>query len=76
MGVVYRAHDTRLNRPVAIKFLSDDLASPAPAAAAFRGEAQMASALNHPHILTVHDTGESEGRLYSCYRVRARRHAP
>ena len=63
MGVVYRARDTKLNRPVAIKFLSDDLADAA-ARRRFQREAQMASSLNHPHILTVYDAGEFEGRQY------------
>ena len=63
MGVVYRALDTRLNRPVAIKVLSNDLADPA-ARRRFQREAQMASALNHPHILTVYDAGEFDGRQY------------
>jgi Tol biopolymer transport system component/tRNA A-37 threonylcarbamoyl transferase component Bud32 len=63
MGVVYRARDTKLNRPVAIKFLSENLAD-ADARRRFQREAQMASALDHPHILTVHDAGEFEGRQY------------
>src|SRR5436853_7723875 len=63
MGVVYRARDTKLNRPVAIKFLSDDLADTA-ARRRFQREAQMASSLNHPHILTVHDVGEFQERQY------------
>src|ERR1700704_3697227 len=63
MGTVYRAVDTKLNRPVAIKFLSDELADAA-ARRRFQREAQMASSLNHPHILTVHDIGEYEGRQY------------
>src|SRR6266566_4032196 len=63
MGTVYRAVDTKLNRPVAIKFLSDDLADAA-ARRRFQREAQMASSLNHPHILTVYDVGEFEGRQY------------
>ncbi len=63
MGVVYRALDTKLNRPVAIKFLSDDLAD-ATARRRFQREAQTASSLNHPHILTVHDVGELDGRQY------------
>jgi serine/threonine protein kinase len=63
MGVVYRALDTRLNRPVAIKFLSEDLADAA-GRRRFQLEAQTASSLNHPHILTVHEVGEVEGRQY------------
>src|SRR5437773_4917599 len=63
MGVVYRALDTKLNRPVAVKFLFGDLADPA-ARRRFQREAQMASSLNHPHILTVHDAGDFEGRQY------------
>jgi serine/threonine protein kinase/Tol biopolymer transport system component len=63
MGVVYRALDTRLNRPVAVKLLFDDLADTA-ARRRFQREAQMASSLNHPHILTVHDAGDFEGRQY------------
>ena len=63
MGTVYRALDTKLNRPVAIKVLSDELADAA-ARRRFQREAQMASSLNHPHILTVYDVGEIEGRQY------------
>src|SRR5437016_12775528 len=63
MGSVYRALDIKLNRPVAIKFLSNELADAA-ARRRFQREAQMASSLNHPHILTVYDAGEFEGRQY------------
>ena len=63
MGTVYRALDTKLNRPVAIKFLSNEFAN-ADARRRFQREAQLASSLNHPHILTVHDIGEFEGRQY------------
>jgi serine/threonine protein kinase/Tol biopolymer transport system component len=63
MGEVYRALDTKLNRPVAIKFLSSDLADPA-ARHRFRREAELASSLNHPHLLTVHDAGEFESEQY------------
>src|SRR5262249_38968405 len=63
MGVVYRALDTKLNRPVAIKFLPEDFADAA-ARRRFQAEAQMASMLNHPHILTVHDVGDWEGHQY------------
>jgi serine/threonine protein kinase len=63
MGTVYRAHDAKLNRPVAIKFLSDRVAD-ASGRRRFQREAQMASSLNHPHILTVHDVGEFGERQY------------
>lgn len=63
MGIVYRALDTKLNRPVAVKFLFDDVADPA-ARRRFQREAQTASSLNHPHIVTVYDAGEFEGRQY------------
>jgi serine/threonine protein kinase/Tol biopolymer transport system component len=63
MGVVYRAVDTKLNRPVAIKFLADHLAGEA-AHQRFQREARTASSLNHPHIVTVHDAGEFDGRPY------------
>jgi serine/threonine protein kinase/Tol biopolymer transport system component len=63
MGTVFRAVDIKLHRPVAIKFLSDDLADAA-ARRRFQREAQVASSLNHPHILTVYDVGEFDGRQY------------
>src|SRR5689334_14328232 len=63
MGTVYLALDTKLNRPVAIKVLSDAVADAA-ARRRFQREAQMASSLNHPHILTVYDAGEFGERQY------------
>ena len=63
MGEVYRARDTRLNRPVAIKFLSEEVADSS-ARRRFQQEAETASALNHPHILTVHEAGEFQDRQY------------
>lgn len=63
MGVVYRAIDTKLNRWVAIKFLSGYIADAA-AKRRFQQEAATASSLNHPHIVTVHDLGEHDGRPY------------
>src|SRR6476646_6289500 len=63
MGAVYRALDVKLNRPVAVKVLSEELADAA-ARRRFQREAQMASSLNHPHILTVYDAGEIDGRQY------------
>ena len=63
MGVVFRAVDSRLGRPVAIKFLSSALAD-ASTRRRFQREAQTASSLSHPHILTVHDVGEFEGEQF------------
>ena len=63
MGVVYRALDTSLGRPVAIKVLFDEFAA-SDARWRFQREAQTASSLNHPHIVTVHAAGETDGRQY------------
>jgi serine/threonine protein kinase len=63
IGTVYRATDTKLNRPVAIKFLTAAVAD-ADARRRFKQEAETASALNHPHIVTVYDVGEHDGRQY------------
>jgi non-specific serine/threonine protein kinase len=63
MGRVFRARDTRLQRPVAIKVLSSEMADGS-ARHRFEREAINASALNHPHILTVHETGETDGHPY------------
>ena len=61
MGEVYRARDTRLNRTIAIKVLPSGLADDSDRLHRFEQEAQAASALNHPNILTIHDIGHEAG---------------
>ena len=64
MGVVYAARDLKLNRLVALKFLSSgSIASPG-ALERLRKEAEVISSLNHPHIETIHDLHEVDGKLF------------
>jgi serine/threonine protein kinase/Tol biopolymer transport system component len=64
MGVVLSGHDPRLNRVVAIKALSPQLASNPTAHRRFLREAQAAAAVSHPHVVTIHAVGEQEGTPY------------
>src|SRR6266513_189553 len=61
MGVVYKARDTHLDRPVAIKVLPLEAVADPERKRRFVQEAKAASALNHPNIVTVHDIGKEGG---------------
>ena len=64
MGEVYRAHDSRLNREVAIKVLPAAFSRDPDRLRRFQQEARAVAALNHPNILAIHDFGEHQGSPY------------
>ena len=64
MGEVWRARDTRLDRSVAVKLLSSELANNAQLKIRFEREARSISQLNHPHICTLFDVGDDRGTSY------------
>ena len=61
MGEVYRARDTRLERDVALKVLPGEFTNDRDRFRRFEREAKTLASLNHPHIVTIHDVGESAG---------------
>jgi serine/threonine-protein kinase len=65
MGVVYRAHDERLDRNVAIKVLPESVAQDSDRVGRFEREAKAVAKLDHPNILAIHDFGTDEGVTYS-----------
>ncbi|MCL5289075.1 MAG: protein kinase [Acidobacteria bacterium] len=64
MGEVYLARDTTLGREVALKLLPAEMSADETARARLINEARTASSLNHPHICTIYEVGEAEGRAY------------
>ena len=85
MGVVYRARQISLNRTVAVKILPGAIFGDPQFILRFREEVQMAAALKHPNIVTIHDVGEHDGQPYfamefvegqTLAKLAAQRHSP
>jgi streptogramin lyase len=68
MGVVYRATELRLDRPVALKLIAPELAGDAAFRERFLRESRLAASIDHPGILPVYAAGEAEGELYLAMR--------
>ncbi len=64
MGIVYKAEDTKLERPVAIKFLPREIAAQDDVKKRFKIEAKAAAALNHPNIATIHQIEETDEKMF------------
>src|SRR6516164_7994924 len=69
MGVVYRAYDLRLNRIVALKLVTPELARDERFRHRFTRETELAMALEHPNVVPIHDAGDVDGRLYLAMRL-------
>ena len=68
MGVVYRATDPSLERPVALKLIAPELAEDERFRSRFLRESRLAASLDHPNVVPIHDAGEHDGQLYIAMR--------
>ena len=68
MGVVYRATQLALDRPVALKVIASELANNADFRERFKSEAQLAASIDHPNVVPVYEAGEADGVLYLAMR--------
>ena len=68
MGVVYRAIDLSLERPVALKLIAPELAEDEPFRARFLREPRLAASLDHPNVIPIYEAGEHDGQLYLAMR--------
>ncbi|HEY5873170.1 MAG TPA: protein kinase [Gaiellaceae bacterium] len=69
MGVVFRAHDPRLKREVALKLLAPEYAADERFRERFLSETERAASLEHPNVIPIHDAGEVDGQLYLAMRL-------
>jgi DNA-binding beta-propeller fold protein YncE len=69
MGVVYRAYDLRLKRPVALKLIAPELALDERFHSRFARETELAMSLEHPNVVPVYDAGDVDGRFYLAMRL-------
>src|SRR5207248_6349925 len=68
MGVIYRAIELRLQRPVAVKLIAADRAADAAFRERFERESRLTAAIDHPNVIPVYAAGEEAGRLYLVMR--------
>jgi serine/threonine protein kinase len=68
MGVLYRATDLSLDRPVALKLIAPELAEDERFRSRFLKEPRLAAALDHPHVVPIYEAGEHEGQLFLAMR--------
>jgi len=68
MGIVYRATQLSLGRPVALKLIAPEHAADDGFRERFQRESRMAAAIDHPNVIPVYEAGEEDGRLYIVMR--------